>query len=72
MTDEHTRLLGKIEGKLDMVIASQEQTNVRLEGIDGRVRGIEAKAAVNGALTGGLVSIGVALAIENGKRAIGL
>lgn len=72
MTDEHTRLLGKIEGKLDMVIAGQDQTNKRLDGVDERLRNVEAKAALNGAVAGGMVSVGVALLIEKGKHIIGL
>lgn len=72
MTDEHTRLLGNIEGKLDMVISGQNQTNKRLDGVDDRLRNVEAKAALNGAAAGAMVSVGVALLIEKGKHIIGL
>lgn len=72
MSDEQSRSLGRIEGKLDMLIAQQGDTNARLDKMDGRLRNVEMKAATNGALAGGLVSVGIALAIEKGKRVIGL
>lgn len=72
MSDEQSRSLGRIEGKLDMLIAQQGDTNMRLDKMDGRLRNVEMKAATNGAVAGGLVSIGIALVIEKGKRVIGL
>lgn len=72
MADEHALLLGEIKGKLDLMIASQGETNERLEKMDTRLRKVEAKSALNGAISGGLVSIGVALMIEKGKSLIGL
>lgn len=61
MQDEHTLLLGEIKGKLDLVITGQGQTNKRLDSMDERLRTVEKKAAVNGAITGGLVAIGFEL-----------
>ncbi len=72
MTEEDSRSLGRIEGKLDMLITQQADTNVRLDKMDGRLRNVEMKAATNGALAGGLVSVGIALAIEKGKHLLGL
>lgn len=72
MSDEQSRSLGRIEGKLDMLISQQTDTNTRLDTMDGRLRNVEMRAATNGAVAGGLVSVGVALLIEKGKRVIGL
>lgn len=72
MTDEHALLLGEIKGKLDLMISNQGETNERLDKMDNRLRKVETKSAINGAISGGLVSIGVALMIEKGKHIIGL
>lgn len=72
MADEHTLLLGEIKGKLDLVIDGNERTNDRLDSIDGRLRYVERKAALNGALSGGIVSIGMAIAIEKLKALTGI
>ncbi len=72
MDNEHALLLGEIKGKLDLVIERQDQTNDRLDKLDGRLRQVEKRSALNGAISGGLVSVGVALMIEKGKHLIGL
>lgn len=72
MNEEHILLLGEIKGKLDQVIQGQAEQNTQLSGIDRRLRKVETKSALTGALAGGVVSVGVALMIEKGKRAIGL
>ncbi|TYP84721.1 MULTISPECIES: hypothetical protein [Nitrosomonas] len=72
MTDEHTLLLGEIKGKLDLMIERQDESNARLDKLDNRLRKVETKSAINGAISGGLVSVGVALMIEKGKSLIGL
>ncbi|MBL8499565.1 MAG: hypothetical protein JNL77_03110 [Nitrosomonas sp.] len=72
MSEEVARLLGKIEGKLDMVIANQETQGTKIDGMDTRLRKVETKSTLLGAGAGALVSVGVALMIEKGKRTIGL
>lgn len=69
---EDQRALGRIEGKLDMLIDRQADTNARLDKVDERLRTVERKSAVIASTAGGLVSIGMALIIEKGKRVIGL
>ena len=74
MADEHnelTRALGRIEGKLDMIVASQASQNERLDAMDERLRHVEQQAARVGASSGGIVAIGTALAVEMVRRAIG-
>ncbi|MCE7915407.1 MAG: hypothetical protein DYH15_12210 [Nitrosomonas sp. PRO4] len=72
MSHEIAQLLGEMKGKLEMVIANQEKHDSRFDAIDGRLRKVETKSAMMGALSGGLVSVGVALMIEKGKRTLGL
>lgn len=61
-------MLGEISGKLDGVSKHLVQQDVRLDAIDGRLRAVEQKAAITGAVSGGAMSIGVALLIEGGKQ----
>lgn len=72
MDHEHILLLGEIKGKLDRVLENQGETNERLGGLDSRLRKVETRSAITGAVAGGIVSVGVALMIEKGKRTIGL
>ena len=72
MTDEHTLLLGEIKGQIALVIDGQKTTNERLDSVDGRLRHVERKAALNGAISGGIVSVGMAIAIEKLKAITGI
>lgn len=72
MADDHALLLGEIKGKLDLVITNQQIQGRQLSGLDTRLRKVESKAAVGGALMGALVSVGVELIADPIKRHIGL
>lgn len=61
-------LLGKIDGKIDHISRHLTQQDVRLDKIDERLRAVEQKAAVTGAVSGGAMSVGVALLIEGIKQ----
>ncbi|WP_215782028.1 hypothetical protein [Paludibacterium sp. B53371] len=67
---ELTRALGRIEGKLDMIVASQSSLNERMDNMDSRLRHVEQQAAKVGAISGGIVAVGTALAVEMVKRAL--
>lgn len=80
--DENLILLGEIKGQLGQVIENQknndEKLNTRLDNIDdrfdkfdARLRTVEQRAAVSGAVAGGIMSVGIALAIEKLKTVIG-
>lgn len=71
MTAEINRSLGRIEGKLDMVIRQQEDQGEKLDAHNARLGAIERKSAVNGALGGGVCAVGIALLVEGFKRGIG-
>lgn len=72
MGEDHILLLGEIKGKLDQVIESQGETKTMISNMDTRLRKVETKSAITGGLAGGIVSVGIALMIEKGKRTIGL
>lgn len=72
-------LLGKIDGKLDGITAHlsrqderikelDERVDQRLNAIDDRLRDVEKKAAVAGALSGSAMAVGTALVIEGIKQ----
>ena len=76
---EEMMLLGKIDGKLDGITAHlnrqdkriddlDERLNGRLDGMDARLREVEKKAAVAGAMSGGAVAVGTALIVEGIKQ----
>ncbi|WP_152680318.1 hypothetical protein [Chromobacterium subtsugae] len=66
---ELTRALGRIEGKLDMIAASQVGQSERLDGLDARLRQVEQQAARVGAISGCVVAALTAIAAEMLKRA---
>ena len=79
MDSKELILLGQIDGKLDGIkeqIADQNERladqNERLDKIDDRLRVVEQKAAVTGAISGGAISIGMALIIEGVRQAMKL
>ena len=49
--------IGRIEGKVDLVIEKQKEHTLRLNGIDGRLRKVETKATLYGAFAGCAASI---------------
>lgn len=81
--DEHALLLGEIKGQLGQVIENQKANDekltsrldaidARFDGFDTRLRTVEQKAAVSGALAGGIASVAVALAVEKLKTVFGV
>ena len=55
--------IGQLEGKMDLIIAWQEKQDSRDEKMDERLRKTENRSAVNGLVSGGLVS-GLILVIK--------
>ena len=79
MEKDELMLLGKIDGKLDGITAHLTRQDQRIDALDNRMeerhaaidkrlRVVEQKAAVAGAISGSAVSIGIALAIEGAKQ----
>ena len=82
MEKDELMLLGKMDGKLDSITAHMGRQDQRIDAldqrmeerhnaIDKRLRVVEQKAAVAGAVSGSAVSIGIALAIEGVKQWLG-
>lgn len=65
--DQQLLLLGQIHGIVQGLKDGQKVTNERLDSMDGRLRTVEQKAAVAGAVSGGAISIGIALIIEGAR-----
>ncbi|WP_448252900.1 hypothetical protein [Ottowia oryzae] len=81
MEKDDVMLLGKIDGKLDGIAAHltrqdkrvddlDSRMNGRLNDIDSRLREVEKKAAVAGAVSGGAVAVGTAILVETIKQFI--
>lgn len=68
MEREELLLLGKIDGKIDGISKHLTQQDGRLDGIEQRLRTVEQKAAVTGAISGGAISVGIALVVEGLKQ----
>lgn len=82
MEKEELMLLGKMDGKLDGITAHLTRQDQRIDAldkrmeerhtaIDKRLRVVEQKAAVAGAVSGSVVSVGIALAVEGLKQWLG-
>ncbi|WP_293222287.1 hypothetical protein [Ottowia sp.] len=72
-------LLGQIHGMVQSLKDGQDQQNRRMDrmeqrmekhytGLDSRLREVEKKAAVAGAVSGGAVAVGTALIVEGVKQ----
>ena len=68
MDNQELLLLGKIDGKIDGIAKHLTAQDHRLDKIDDRLRVVEQKAAVTGAISGGAISVGMALLIEGAKQ----
>jgi hypothetical protein len=71
MDNDEKIMLGRIDGKLDGIAEHLQRQDKRLDTIDERLRVVEQKAAIAGAMSGGAMSVGVALIIEGIKSWLG-
>ncbi|WP_104565836.1 hypothetical protein [Ralstonia mannitolilytica] len=73
MTDkDQAQTLGRIEGKLDIMLQNQRRQDEKLDEMDGRLRKVEVKAAQTGAIAGAVTSVLAALGIEFAKKKLGM
>lgn len=71
-SDDNTqRLIGEIHGIVSSLRDGQIQTNQRLDRMDDRLRAVEQRAAAVGAVSGGVMAVGIALITETLKTWIG-
>jgi archaellum component FlaC len=75
MERDELMLLGRIDGKIDGIKNHLNQQDDRMDrqdasikALDERVRGLEQRAAVAGAISGGAISVGIALLAESIKQ----
>lgn len=66
--NDHAFILGQIHGRLQGIEAAQTTQATALKTIDDRLRDQEVTSAKFGALSGGAVSIGIALMAESLKN----
>ncbi|MDF0604645.1 hypothetical protein HZU77_003130 [Neisseriaceae bacterium TC5R-5] len=68
MPDIDLMALGRIEGKLDMIVSHLAKQDKKLVELDTRLRDLEMKASRNGAIYGGLAAMLAVAADEIIKR----
>lgn len=70
MGRDEVLMLGEIKGKLDLLLEGQSNVCGKIDKLTERVSVVEGKAARNGSVCGAVVAVGVAIAIEQGKKLI--
>lgn len=72
---QHLLLLGEIKGIVEGLSEGQGEQNrrfdsldTRINGLDGRLRAVEVRSATYGAISGGVMGIGMALLVEGLKE----
>lgn len=61
MSDTLERELGEISAHLQSIRSEQTRQAGSLEKIDDRLRGVERKATLNGAVSGGVIALAITL-----------
>ncbi len=59
MTDENSLLLGEMKGKMDMIIAGQEEIKQQLGRLDTRTRASEVSGARYGVTAALIMGVGI-------------
>ena len=72
MDQETNRALGRIEGKLDMLLELGKERDRKTDSLDTRLRTVEGKSAVYGTVGGTLAGVGVSLLVGSLKGKLGL
>lgn len=71
MVDDISYQLGEIKGLLHGISNNVTELSSKVDGMDGRLRHVEKKAAINGAISGGIISASVAGIVAAVKANIG-
>lgn len=72
MSDEVTRALGRVEGKLDCLEKGINANTESIKGLGKRIGHLEVTAARSGALAGGFAGVGFALLTATLRQKLGL
>lgn len=71
LNPQEAQTLGEIHGLVKAMRDEQTRQGQQLHGLDGRLRDVETAGAKSGMVSGGVMSIGVALLIEGLKAKFG-
>lgn len=71
LSPSEAQTLGEIHGLVKAMKDEQNRQGQQLTGMDGRLRNVEMAGAKSGMVSGGVVSIGMALLIEGLKAKFG-
>lgn len=71
MSQEIMRALGRIEGRLEGIEATQVANGDKIDAVDGRLQTVEKQAAAKGGGAGLFAGVGVTLIVEGLKRVAG-
>lgn len=72
LDQEVVLMLGRVQGTLEQVVATQEVHSKMLQGVDDRLRTVEQKTAVAGAVGGGLAALAVGVGVDFVKARLGV
>lgn len=72
MSDEVLRAIGKLEGKVDMLLEQQKVVTAKLDSQDVRLRGVEVKSAMYGTIGGSVMGVGIPLLVAAMKSKTGM
>ena len=61
MSEDIARELGAITATLEHIKDTQEHYGKTLEKVDGRLRKVETRSAINGAVSGGIITVAIGL-----------
>lgn len=61
MTEQIHRELGSISATLEHIVRTQEAQGKTLTHVDERLHKVETRSAINGAVTGGVMAVAIAL-----------
>lgn len=71
MVDDVSYQLGEIKGLLQGISQNVSDLSEKVDGMDGRLRNVEKRAAINGALSGGVISAAIAGVVAGFKASSG-
>lgn len=72
MEQDLQRTLGRLEGKVDAIQSDVTHVKGRVESLDGRLRTVERKAAVNSSVVASVVATGTTLLIYKVRSLLGV
>ena len=72
MPDEVMRAIGKLEGRLEALHETSLGNSHKLDGIDKRLREVEARSATYGTVGGALAGVGISLLVTKLKNITGI